>query len=480
MERHSPIFNVQAKLATVYCLIITVFISWMVLAVLLAYCLCVFFDNYSKIYVFALLPILFAGIAIVAILAYRPHTSRGKAVTKSSAPLLFDLIDDVAESLRCSNDIDRVILTPGMSVSVGFDTNIYNFFHSPKPELFVGVSLCSVLSKNELAAVIAHELAQFTQPQAKHKAYLAHISNITASIGQNGIFAANSEFGPLMSHIYSLQARLFCKFFTLIFDSIFAFSAADYKVVSTNMELDADRISAKAFGRDVMLSALCKSYVCACRLSLYKSAVLPFLSGNGCRCDGFWNTFVAASSLFKAIDGMDVNIGAPLLHINSSNINTSHRMIALRLEALQNMSIDVVRQSADTAALDIIPSDIQARMDRYLCSKYNQTSGLPIGMVRLNELLEQLRVGLFKDVCSMTEALTLVKDIFNDNQQEPIQAQILMPKHMQPPCDIVPHPIVFQPSDFVYSTPGNKCPVCGSSISADTKICPQCHETIAE
>lgn len=480
MERHSPIFKIQAKLATSYCLIITLFISWIVLAVLLAYCLLVFFSNYSKIYVFALLPILCAGIAIVVILAYRPHTSRGIAVTKSSAPLLFDLIDDVAESLGCSNDIDKVILTPGMSVSVGFDTNIYNFFHSPKPNLFVGVSLCNVLSKNELTAVIAHELAHFTQPQAKHKAYLAHISNVTASIGKNGIFAANSEFGPLLSHIYSWPARLFCRGFSFIFDSIFAFSAADYKVVSKNMELDADCVAAKAYGRDVMLSALCKSYVCACRLSLYKMVVLPYLSGHGYRCDGFWNTFVAASTLFKAIDGMDVSIDSPLLHINSGNINTTHSIIALRLETLQNMSVDAVRQSADTAALDIIPSDIQTRMDRYLCRKYNQTSGLPIGMVRLSELLEQLRVGLFNEVCSMTEALTLVKDILNDKQQEPVQAQILMPEQMQPPCDIVPHPIVFQPSDFVYSTPGNKCPVCGFSISADTKICPHCHETIAE
>ncbi|MGM9845878.1 MAG: M48 family metallopeptidase [Muribaculaceae bacterium] len=443
------------------------FISWIVLAVLLAYCLHVFFSNYSKIYVFALLPILCVGIAIVVILAYRPHTSRGIAVTKSSAPLLFDLIDDVAELTGCGSDIDKVILTPGMSVSVGFDTNIYNFFHSPKPNLFVGVSLCNVLSKNELAAVIAHELAHFAQPQAKQKAYLAHISNITASIGQNGIFAAKGEFGSLMSHIYSWPARLFCKAFSFIFDLIFAFSAADYKVVSANMELDADRVSAKAFGRDVMLSALCKSYVCACRLSLYKSAVLPFLSGNGYRCDGFWNTFVAAGSLFKSIDGMDVNIDAPLLHINSGNINPSHSIIALRLDALQNMSIDAVRQSADTAALDIIPSGIQTRMDRYLCGKYNQTSGLPIGRVRLSELLEQLRVGLFNDVCSMTEALTLVRDILSDNQQEPVHAQILMPGHMQSPCDIVPHPIVFQPSDFFILLPATSAR-CADALLAPT------------
>lgn len=302
----------RIKIVSFYCLMVLILMGWVGLSLIFAFWILSFSHDDWRLLILALFPIFYAIFAIIVFTTYKPHRSRGITVTKEDAPQLFDLIAGVTGKMDYQGEIDKVILTPGMSVSVSFDPNISNFMFGSKANLFVGVSLCRVLSKDELSAVIAHELAHFSQPQTKYKAYLARISNIASRLGRNGVFASDNEFNPFIFGLYALPARLFCRVFSYLFESIFDINSADYLAVSAEMELEADKISAQAFGRDSMLSALCKTYGTSCRLTLYKYLVLPYLSSYGYRCNGFWDTFEATSSLYNGIDNLVISNNKPL------------------------------------------------------------------------------------------------------------------------------------------------------------------------
>lgn len=470
----------RIKIVSFYCLIIFMLIGWLGLAILFGYWILSFGHNDSRLIILALLPTLYAIFAIIVFVVYKPHQSSGISVTKEEAPQLFDLVVNVANAVGYKGKIDKVTLTPGLSVSVSFDPNISNFICGSRAKLFIGATLCRVLSKDELSAVIAHELAHFSQPQTKYKAYLARISNIASILGRKGIFVSNHEFNPFLFGIYALPARFFCRIFSTLFELIFDINSAEYTEVSVEMELEADKISVQALGRDNVLSALCKTYGTSCRLMLYKYVVLPYLSSYGYRCSGFWDTFEATSSLYSGLDNLDIRYNKQLLDFKQIQFGLVECVFALRLDALEKFSCEDTVPNEVRTSKDVIPSDIQMRMDKFLCRKYDQTSGLPIGKVRLNELIDELRTGLFYDVHSMPEAFMLLNEILDSKAEAVVTAQEIMPEYAQPSYDSIPQPIIRQPTERIYSSPIDQCPVCGHTISEDTKNCPHCHEIISE
>ena len=280
----------KIKIVSFYCLIILMLLGWIGLSVLFAFWILSFGSSNGRLFVLALLPVFYALFAIVVFLTYKPYRAKGISVTRHTAPQLFELIESSAKRVGFEGHIEDVVLTPGMSVSVYYDPNLFNFFINSHAKLYIGVSLCNVLSKDELCAVIGHELAHFAQPQTKYKAYLAKISNISSRLGRNGVFGSNEGFNPAFFSFYAWPAHLFCRCFTYVFETIFDVNSSDYLEVTADMEMDADKVAAQAFGPDKMLSALCKSSGISDRLVLYKLLILPYLSSLGYRCDGFWKT----------------------------------------------------------------------------------------------------------------------------------------------------------------------------------------------
>ena len=470
----------RRKIVSFYCLMILILVGWVGLSILFMLWISSLSHYSFQLLILALLPIFYALFAVIVFFAYTPHRSRGITVTNKEAPQLLDLIADVTKKVGYQGEIEKVVLTPGISVSVSFDPNVSNLIFGSKANLFIGVSLCRILSKDELSAVIAHELAHFSQPQTNYKGYLARISNIASLLGRNGLLNSNDDFSPKSMGLYALPARLFCSAFSYLFETIFNINSADYREISVEMELEADRISAQAFGRNNMLSALCKSYGTLCRLKLYKSLVLPYISCHGYCCDGFWNTFEATSSLYNGIDNLDISDEKPLLNLKRIHLDRSENILALRLDTLEKMQSDETEPTEFRASMDVIPSDIQMRMDRYLCHKYGQTSGVPIGKVRLNELVEELRTGLFQGIHSMREAFILTRQLLKDIPNVAVPKPEIMPEYAHPSYDVLPKPVIRQASEVIYTSSIDLCPVCGHTINEDTKICPHCHEIISE
>ena len=183
-----------------------------------------------------------------------------------------------------------------------------------------------------------------------------------------------------------------------------------------------------------------------------------------------------------AIDGLEISDNQPLLGLNRTQFDLSECVLALRLEALENLSSEsVLHNMASTPSIDVMPDTIVRKMDNFLCRKYGQTTGIKVDRIRYYEIINSLRNGLFADVHSMNEAFAVVKELFEEMQADKSGiSQTFMPESEMPSCDVVPQPIIRQASEVIYSSDIEHCPVCGHEVSSDTKVCPHCHEIISE
>ncbi len=471
----------KVKIISFYCLIVLTLLSWISLSIFFAFWILSFGRNNGHfLIVMALLPVLYAVFAVAVFLRYKPYKTKGISVTKHNAPKLFELIESTASKIGFNGCIEDVILTPGSSVAVTFDPNLFNFIFCARLKLQIGVTLCRVLSKDELRAVIGHEIVHFAQPQTKYKAYLARISNLSSRLRLNGVFGSREDFNPAFLGFHALPALVFCYCYNHIFKAIFDVNSSDYRMITADIELEADRISAEAFGIENMLSALCKSDALSDRLILYKALILPYISGLGYRCDDFWKTFEASEPLFNSLDGLKLEANHRLIGLNRAQFDLSECIFDLRLDALERSKTKASNVS-EGPSIDVIPDSIVIKFDKFLCRKYGQTEGVKIGNIRYNELIGNLQKGIFADIHSMDEAFIVVKDLFEEMQANKSDViQTVLPEYEHPSCNVVPQPIVRQASEIIYTSDIGHCPVCGGEIDDDTKICPHCHEIILE
>lgn len=475
------IHKYKFRIISFYILIILLLLGWISLSLLFAYWILSSEPNDSRLWVIAVFPIIYALIAVMVFICYKPQGSRGISVTEKEIPNLMNLIKEVADKIGYRGVIDEVVLTPGISVGVSYNSKLKNLLLKSKATLYIGVYLCRILSNDELRAVIAHELAHFSQPQTKYKAYLARLSNISSKLGKNGVFGGNSGISASLFGLYTFPARLFCKLFKSLFEIIFNVNSAEYLEVTTEMEIEADSISAQICGADNMLSALCKSYSISQRVLLYKTFILPYLSSFGYRCDGFWNTFEAVSPLFESIDGLNIRRDKQLNNLKQKQFDLSECTFVLRLDSLEKLTESLYSELTGSPLMEFISTEVKQKMDDFLCKKYHQTIGLSVGEIRLNEFMEDLRSSLFNETHSMAEAFdavnTLIEELINVKSYA---QQVIKPEYEVPSFDVVPKPFLPQVSETIYSSSIELCPVCGHKINEDTKMCPHCKEQISE
>lgn len=483
MDESRLALKYKRKIARFYIWTIAILACWLGLSVMFAVWILSFADEdvigLCRDLAVAILPIAFSVFAIVIFLAYAPNKPRGYTVTSSEAPALFRLIDSTAKSIDYKGRIDEVLLTPGMTIRVYYEPNLKNFIAESTCKLYIGVGLCRYLSQTELQAVIGHELAHFAQPQTKYKAYLARMTNISMALGKIRTMSQSIKHEGV--GVYALPAKFLCCIFNSMFERMLDVNSAEYVKLNHDMELDADRISSGVFGRAEMLSALCKSLSINARLGIYKNLILPYIACEGYGCGSFWTTFDRCSGLFEKIDGLKIDAERMLTECNRLHFDVSEMPMPLRLEMLKK---DVVPASLDKSsenAVELFPATVVAMMDRCMSRKYKQIDSFPIPETRLNEILDIVRDGIFAQTASMDDAYAVMAEI-----KETIKAnnagapQTIMPEYETPRWSMFPHVSFGSPTEFIFSSGADKCPVCGQNVDENMKICPHCHEIIAE
>jgi Zn-dependent protease with chaperone function len=173
---------------------------------------------------------------------------RGREVTRTETPLLFECLDDLRA--RCkSRPFDRVFITAEFNASVVEEPRL-GVFGWWKKSLMIGLPLLDLLSKEELRAVLAHEFAHLSKQHARlgHWVYRLRRSwdNLFAQQFNRPVYE-NEVSGRIL-------LRNCLKWYWPRFN-------APAFVLSRSCEYMADAVAAEAAGPQNIASALCRLQV---------------------------------------------------------------------------------------------------------------------------------------------------------------------------------------------------------------------------
>ena len=92
-----------------------------------------------------------------------------------------------------------------------------------------------------------------------------------------------------------------------------------------------------------------------------------------------------------SIDGLEISDNQPLLRLNRTQFDLSECVLALRLEALENLSSEsIISNTTSNPSIEVMPDTVVRKMDDFLCRKYGQVSGIKIGSIRYYEIINNL------------------------------------------------------------------------------------------
>lgn len=168
---------------------------------------------------------------------------------REDMPDLFNMIEDVAHLLDVPVP-QKVYLSPFVSASVFLSTSSTLFFSPKNKRLEIGVGLINILSKDELKAVIAHELGHFSQKSMFLNGYVYSIGQAVCYVREHVDFQKRG--------LYDQQLRLFVYLFRIMVSVLFTRLNRNFKTFSLGLELEADRFAVECVGAEALKSALCK------------------------------------------------------------------------------------------------------------------------------------------------------------------------------------------------------------------------------
>lgn len=434
-------------------------------------------ENYrhSALFIAALIPILYCVGSVFLFFTHTAPQPKGMLVDKSEAPQLFDYMAEVSKRTNCPILLDSVLLTTGSSIYVYHQPSLRNFLKPRKPTLVVGVPLMSMMSKEEFGAVLAHEFAHLSQPLTFYKAYLAKISNVSASISN-----MSNRAGLFMS-IYSWPTKIIGKLFSLLYTNFFDNNASEYVGLEWRMEFEADEVASKEFGRGHLLKGLIKSCLLKKRNDICRNFLIPVISSQGKSVD-YTPLFLTSDVFFQKFDGFSISKDGSLDIIDEQllrkSLNCESQLINERINHLAYLlgRSEYIYNGSNA----LLPLKIASRINEAITRKYFKEGSPSMNAEEIEALFASLSLGVFKEAHTISDVNTIIKEIQEEASKAKAIEPVVMPSYASPSCVIMPTPIAASPSDMVFTTDDSHCPVCGKEIDAAVKVCPFCKEIIAE
>ncbi len=174
-----------------------------------------------------------------------------RAVDNSTNPELFALIEEVATYMKVSPP-ERVYVTSSASASIVINANIMSIFlpHNKSKSLEIGLGLINTVNYDELRAIIAHEMAHYSQRAMQLGTPVYIIGKST----QQFKASMNEKHSGLSGSYYALN-NLFGSMVVRVFERVLN----RFKDLSDELEFEADRIAAEYVGSETLISALYKA-----------------------------------------------------------------------------------------------------------------------------------------------------------------------------------------------------------------------------
>ncbi|MGV3598502.1 MAG: M48 family metallopeptidase [Bacteroidota bacterium] len=182
-------------------------------------------------------------------------------IDEATQPRLFELINTVADEVKTIRP-KKVFLLPDVSASVHHQANLFSLFNSSKQNLSIGLGLIQVMTEQELKAVLAHELAHFSQNVTRVSEFIYRVNKLIIdllysdnkwekSIGESSEWSSIfGFFSEITLAVTSVLKSIFQKLYNII--------NIEFLSLSRDLEFHADSIAVSITGTDALKNGLYK------------------------------------------------------------------------------------------------------------------------------------------------------------------------------------------------------------------------------
>lgn len=258
----------------------------------------------------------------------------GTELSREEAPLLWSHVENLASKIGALQPQHIVVgLDPNFFVTeakvVCLSGNISG------RTLYCSLPLCRILSKNEMSAVVGHELGHYKGKDTKFsKRFYPVYRGTTEAIAS--LHAAGGE---------GIHAVALIPAITVLNYFLQCFSRAEHRL-GRDRELAADKVGAGVAGPATMATALVKVHAFTAYWGTLQQAVVTALKQG--------NIFVNASKTYAEMCAQNARPSAlqGIADSHTSHPTDTHPPLGARLKNLQTSL-----QEVSSAALDIPPSD---------------------------------------------------------------------------------------------------------------------------
>jgi Zn-dependent protease with chaperone function len=183
----------------------------------------------------------------------------GVEVTPVTQPRLFEFLYRLADEAGAPRP-HRVFLSPEVNACVYYDLSVLNLILPSKKNLEIGLGLVNVLSLGELKAVLAHEFGHFAQ-RAMAVGRWAH----TAQQIAEQVVARRDKLDTFLAGLSAFDIRIAWVGWILslviwgirsLVETAFHLVMLTNRVLSREMEMQADLVSVSLTGSDALIQAL--------------------------------------------------------------------------------------------------------------------------------------------------------------------------------------------------------------------------------
>ena len=258
----------------------------------------------------------------------------GQTLDRNDAPLFWKHIDEIADKLGALRPQHLIVgLDPNFFVS---EANITCLDRRMSGRiLYCSLSLCRILTKDEVTAIIGHELGHFKGFDTKYSKHFYPVYRGT----QTSINALLSAGGEGLRIVAILPALVVLTYF------LESFSAAERRL-SRARELAADQAGVEVTNVKIMASALVKVHAFTGNWALLQKAASNGLR-NGKVFANISKTFASQCTLHAS-----TSILSNIAETHTSHPTDTHPPLSTRLESLKTTVSDV-----SVAALNVDPTD---------------------------------------------------------------------------------------------------------------------------
>lgn len=183
-------------------------------------------------------------------------------ITPDSEPELFALIYEVADQVGTKRPLN-VYISGDVNASVFYNSPFWSMFFPVRKNLIIGLALTSVITREELKGILAHEFGHFSQRSMVFGSYIHNVNKIL-----HNILYDNEDFNTWSASLASIN-QVFWFFVQIavyilraiqwVVQKIYVVLNTSYLELSREMEFHADHIAAEVVGMEPMQASLLRT-----------------------------------------------------------------------------------------------------------------------------------------------------------------------------------------------------------------------------